>query len=119
VDGGFRLLLGGVGSQRVLLVAQLCLAGLIRSGVAPDHPEVKSVQNDFESVAENPRLSFLGNVAVGRDVDVSDLRSRYNAVILAYGAAVRCFGSATWIFGPNMLLHTAACDVLRCRVTES
>ena len=64
------------------------LPGLIRSGVAPDHPEVKSVQHDFESVAENPRLSFLGNVAVGRDLTIDELRARYNAVILAYGAAV-------------------------------
>jgi adrenodoxin-NADP+ reductase len=59
----------------------------VRSGVAPDHPEVKSVQNDFESVASDPRVSFLGNVAVGRDISVSDLQKHYNAVVLAYGAA--------------------------------
>lgn len=63
--------------------------GLIRSGVAPDHPEVKSVVNDFESVGSNPRLSFLGNVCIGRDIGIADLTTRYNAVLLAYGAAVR------------------------------
>jgi adrenodoxin-NADP+ reductase len=61
--------------------------GLVRSGVAPDHPEVKAVQNDFEEVASDPRVSFLGNVRIGSDVQVSDLRQLYDAVVLAYGAA--------------------------------
>jgi len=61
----------------------------VRSGVAPDHPEVKQVTNDFEAVAAEhaARFSFLGNVAVGRDVSVAELRERYAAVVLAYGAA--------------------------------
>lgn len=61
--------------------------GLVRSGVAPDHPEVKAVQNDFEEVASDPRVSFLGNVRIGSDLQVSDLRELYDAVVLAYGAA--------------------------------
>ena len=63
--------------------------GLVRSGVAPDHPEVKQVTNDFEAVAAEhaARFSFLGNVAVGKDVSVAELRERYAAVVLAYGAA--------------------------------
>jgi hypothetical protein len=63
-------------------------AGLVRSGVAPDHPEVKTVQNDFDSVLSNPRVTFHGNLAVGRDVSVQQLRARYHAVVLAYGAEV-------------------------------
>lgn len=61
----------------------------MRSGVAPDHPEVKSVTNDFEKVAAEPRFAFLGNVRVGADADVSlrQLRQSYHAVVLAYGAA--------------------------------
>jgi adrenodoxin-NADP+ reductase len=59
---------------------------LVRSGVAPDHPEVKNVTNDFEEVAKDPRFSFLGNVLVGKDISVQELRNRYSAVILAYGA---------------------------------
>ena len=61
----------------------------MRSGVAPDHPEVKQVTNDFEAVAAEyaARFSFLGNVAVGRDVSVAELRERYAGVVLAYGAA--------------------------------
>ena len=61
--------------------------GLVRSGVAPDHPEVKNVTHDFDEVAQSERFSFLGNVRVGRDVSVAELRARYAAVLLAYGAA--------------------------------
>ncbi len=42
--------------------------GLVRSGVAPDHPDVKAVQNDFSAVLMDPRVRFWGNVDVGKDV---------------------------------------------------
>ena len=61
--------------------------GLVRTGVAPDHPEVKSVQKDFEKVAEDPRFHFFGNVTVGVDVQVSQLRELYDVLVFAYGAA--------------------------------
>ncbi|RLN67476.1 hypothetical protein BBP00_00001584 [Phytophthora kernoviae] len=61
--------------------------GLVRSGVAPDHPEVKSVMNDFAKVAADERFRFLGNVRVGEDVRLADLQQHYHAVVLAYGAA--------------------------------
>jgi adrenodoxin-NADP+ reductase len=57
--------------------------GLVRYGVAPDHPEVKNVQNDFDQLQERTRL--FGNVAVGQDVSVQELREMYDAVVLAYG----------------------------------
>ncbi|KAG5191717.1 hypothetical protein JKP88DRAFT_259505 [Tribonema minus] len=60
--------------------------GLVRSGVAPDHPEVKAAQNDFEQVASDPRVSFFGNVTVGSDVSVAQLRELYHAVVIAHGA---------------------------------
>jgi len=56
--------------------------GLIRYGVAPDHPEVKNVLNTFHKVATNPRVEFIGNVEVGRDIHVWDLRGFYDAVLL-------------------------------------
>lgn len=59
----------------------------MRTGVAPDHPEVKQVTADFEVVATDPRFSFLGNVRVGTDVSVTELRKLYDGVILAYGAS--------------------------------
>ena len=60
--------------------------GLVRSGVAPDHPEVKNVQNDFTALfKDNPMIEFLGNVTVGRDVSLKELRELYDVVVLAYG----------------------------------
>jgi adrenodoxin-NADP+ reductase len=59
--------------------------GLVRFGVAPDHPEVKNVTDQFTQVAENPRCEFFGNVEVGKDVDLAELRESYNAVVLSYG----------------------------------
>ncbi|EDW02330.1 GH21932 [Drosophila grimshawi] len=60
--------------------------GLVRFGVAPDHPEVKNVINTFTKTAENPRLRFFGNVTLGTDVTLQELRDRYHAVLLTYGA---------------------------------
>ncbi|XP_047960003.1 NADPH:adrenodoxin oxidoreductase, mitochondrial isoform X1 [Salvia hispanica] len=60
--------------------------GLVRSGVAPDHPETKVVINQFSRVAQNERCSFFGNVSLGSSVTLLELRNMYNAVVLAYGA---------------------------------
>ncbi|PIN19888.1 Ferredoxin/adrenodoxin reductase [Handroanthus impetiginosus] len=60
--------------------------GLVRSGVAPDHPETKIVTNQFSRVARNERCSFFGNVSLGSSVTLPELRELYNAVVLAYGA---------------------------------
>lgn len=60
--------------------------GLVRSGVAPDHPETKVVMNQFSRVAQNERCSFFGNVSLGSSVTLPELRDMYNAVVLAYGA---------------------------------
>lgn len=68
--------------------------GLVRYGVAPDHPEVKNVQNDFDALFEgeekteggrNNKNRFLGNVHVGVDVSVAELRALYDVVVLSYG----------------------------------
>ncbi len=62
--------------------------GLVRFGVAPDHPDVKSVAHDFESVMnDTTRFRFWGNVQVGKDVSIDELRQHYAGVVLAYGAA--------------------------------
>ncbi|KAL0421813.1 UNVERIFIED_CONTAM: NADPH:adrenodoxin oxidoreductase, mitochondrial [Sesamum latifolium] len=60
--------------------------GLVRSGVAPDHPETKIVTNQFSRAARNERCSFFGNVCLGSSVTLPELREMYNAVVLAYGA---------------------------------
>jgi len=60
--------------------------GLVRLGVAPDHPKLKSVSRAFERTAERPGFRFLGNVEVGRDISHAELVSLYDAVIYAVGA---------------------------------
>ena len=60
--------------------------GLVRFGVAPDHPKLKSVTAVFEGIAGDPRVAFLGNVALGREVDAAQLGALYHAVIVATGA---------------------------------
>ncbi|KAL7574235.1 hypothetical protein ACA910_012491 [Epithemia clementina (nom. ined.)] len=59
--------------------------GLVRYGVAPDHPEVKNVQNDFDALFEKEGINYYGNVQVGRDVSIASLREIYDAVVLATG----------------------------------
>lgn len=59
--------------------------GLVRSGVAPDHPKIKSVSRTFEKTSEDPRFRFFGNIAVGEHVSADELSDRYDAVIYAVG----------------------------------
>ncbi len=60
--------------------------GLVRSGVAPDHPKIKSISAQFEKTATDPRFRFFGNIAVGEHVKTSELSERYDAVVYAVGA---------------------------------
>jgi ferredoxin--NADP+ reductase len=60
--------------------------GLVRLGVAPDHPKLKTVSRAFERIAEQPGFRFLGNVELGRDLTHEDLVRLYDAVIYAVGA---------------------------------
>ena len=62
--------------------------GLVRSGVAPDHPKIKSVTRVYEKIAAHPRFRWYGNLEVGRDVTRDDLVARYDAVVYAVGAEV-------------------------------
>lgn len=60
--------------------------GLIRSGVAPDHQEIKGVIRRYEATALTDNVRFVGNVKLGRDLSVAELQNLYDAVILATGA---------------------------------
>ena len=60
--------------------------GLVRSGVAPDHPDTKNVIHQFQSLMERGTVEYLGNVHVGDAVSLEELRRMYHAVVLAYGA---------------------------------
>ncbi|GAA3027097.1 FAD-dependent oxidoreductase [Microbacterium dextranolyticum] len=60
--------------------------GLIRYGVAPDHPRIKGIVNSLHEMLDTGSIRFIGNVEVGRDISLDELRARYDAVILATGA---------------------------------
>lgn len=60
--------------------------GLIRFGVAPDHPEVKNVIASFNKIALNERVTFNGNINIGKQVTLDQLRQAYNVVVLCYGS---------------------------------
>jgi ferredoxin/flavodoxin---NADP+ reductase len=60
--------------------------GLVRGGVAPDHPNIKAVSRVYEKTAAHPEFRFFGNVEYGRDITHADLHARYHAVIYAVGA---------------------------------
>ena len=61
--------------------------GLVRAGVAPDHPEKKLMGQLFDAIAQRPEFRFFGNVEVGRDITVEELSAWYDAVVYAVGAA--------------------------------
>ena len=61
--------------------------GLVRSGVAPDHPKIKTVSKVFEKVAKEPNFRLFANVELGKDVSLRDLRDQYDVVILSTGAS--------------------------------
>jgi ferredoxin--NADP+ reductase len=60
--------------------------GLVRLGVAPDHPNIKAVSRAFEKIAAQPGFRFFGNVELGRDVSHEELMRIYDAVVYAVGA---------------------------------
>jgi ferredoxin--NADP+ reductase len=59
--------------------------GLVRSGVAPDHPKIKSISKQFEKTGTDARFRFFGNVVVGEHVEAAELAEQYDAVIYAVG----------------------------------
>jgi len=60
--------------------------GLVRSGVAPDHPKLKQVIEVYAKIAESPDFNYIGHVTVGRDISIGELRASHHAVILTCGA---------------------------------
>jgi len=61
--------------------------GLVRSGVAPDHPKIKTVSKVFEKVATNDGFNLYGNVELGTDISIDVLKAKYDAVVIATGSA--------------------------------
>ena len=62
--------------------------GLVRSGVAPDHPKIKTVAKVFEKVANEPNFRLFANVELGTDLTIEQLKEKYDAVVIATGSAL-------------------------------
>ena len=62
--------------------------GLVRSGVAPDHPKIKTVSKAFEKIAADPNFRLFANVEIGSDITVAQLKEKYDAVIIATGSSL-------------------------------
>jgi ferredoxin--NADP+ reductase len=62
--------------------------GLVRHGIAPDHPKMRAIRDTLHRFLEHPLVRFVGNVEVGTDISLDELRRHVDAVIYTYGAAV-------------------------------
>jgi ferredoxin--NADP+ reductase len=62
--------------------------GLVRSGVAPDHPKIKTVAKVFEKVANEPNFRLFANVELGSDLTIEQLKEKHDAVVIATGSAL-------------------------------
>lgn len=60
--------------------------GLVRYGVAPDHPKIKSVTKVYDRIAENPGFRFFGNVEIGKHISVEELQTYYHQIVFTTGA---------------------------------
>ncbi|MEP7284166.1 MAG: FAD-dependent oxidoreductase [Chloroflexota bacterium] len=60
--------------------------GLVRGGVAPDHPKIKSVSKVYDKTAANPNFRFYGNVELGKDISHEELKQHYHAIVYAVGS---------------------------------
>jgi len=74
--------------------------GLVRSGVAPDHPKIKTVAKVFEKIAVEPGFRLFANVELGVDLTIEQVKERYDAVVIATGSAV---GKKLGIPGEDLL----------------
>ena len=73
--------------------------GLVRSGVAPDHPKIKTVAKVFEKIAAHETFRLFANVEIGSEISIAQLQERYDAVIIATGSSL---GKTLGIPGENL-----------------
>ena len=73
--------------------------GLVRSGVAPDHPKIKTVAKVFEKIATNENFRLFANIEIGSEISIAQLQEKYDAVIIATGSSL---GKSLGIPGENL-----------------
>ena len=81
--------------------------GLVRSGVAPDHPKIKTVSKVFEKIAADPNFRLFANVEIGSEISVAQLQEIYDAVVIATGSHL---GKTLGIPGENLPGSLSAAD---------
>ena len=81
--------------------------GLVRSGVAPDHPKIKTVSKVFEKIAADPNFRLFANVEIGSEISVAQLKEKYNAVVIATGSHL---GKSLGIPGEDLPGSLSAAD---------
>ena len=81
--------------------------GLVRSGVAPDHPKIKTVSKVFEKIASHKTFRLFANVEIGTDISVAQLQEKYDAVIIATGSSL---GKTLGIPGEDLPGSISAAD---------
>ena len=81
--------------------------GLVRSGVAPDHPKIKTVSKVFEKIAADPNFRLFANVEIGSEISVAQLQDKYDAVVIATGSHL---GKTLGIPGENLHGSLSAAD---------
>jgi len=81
--------------------------GLVRSGVAPDHPKIKTVSKVFEKIAADPNFHLFANVEIGNEISVAQLQEKYDAVVIATGSHL---GKTLGIPGENLPGSISAAD---------
>ena len=81
--------------------------GLVRSGVAPDHPKIKTVAKVFEKVAAELNFNLYANVELGTDITIEDLKDRYDAVVMCTGSQI---GKKLGIPGEDLSNSISAAD---------
>jgi ferredoxin--NADP+ reductase len=81
--------------------------GLVRSGVAPDHPKIKTVSKVFEKIAADPNFRLFANVEIGSDISIAQLKEKYDAVVIATGSSL---GKTLGIPGEDLPGSISAAD---------
>ncbi len=81
--------------------------GLVRSGVAPDHPKIKTVSKVFEKIAADPNFRLFANVEIGSEISVAQLQQKYDAVVIATGSHL---GKSLGIPGEDLPGSLSAAD---------
>ncbi len=81
--------------------------GLVRSGVAPDHPKIKTVSKVFEKIADDPNFRLFANVEIGSEITVAQLAQIYDAVVIATGSSL---GKKLGIPGEDLYGSMSAAD---------